>query len=333
MLKQLTHYRGKTILITGASGFIGSSLARVLSQVDCKLICCSKDIRKLEIIPPVGAGARVVNREIDIRTPSIWEEILEGVDVVFYFAAQTSSKFANDNPCLDMDINLVPIARFIETCQNKNIRPDIIFPGTVTQAGLTETWPIDEMIQDVPITVYDINKLAAEKYVCYYGTQLGGRGVTLRLANVYGPGTKSGRPDRGILNMMVMRALEGKFLTLYGDGNYVRDYVFIDDVVTAFLMAGVALPVTNGRYYVMGSGGGHTIKEMAEMVKTMVAKITGKNVDIQNVPPPAGLSQIEFRHFVANTSRFRQDTGWKPRVTLEEGIKHTIDSFLRKGTK
>jgi len=331
MLKQLTHYRGKTILISGASGFIGSSLARVLSQIDCTLICCSRDIEKLEIIP--SAKAHIVNRQIDIRTPLVWEEVIEGVDAVFHFAAQTSSKFANDNPCLDMDINLVSIARFIETCQNKKIRPDIIFPGTVTQVGFTETWPIDEMIQDVPISVYDINKLASEKYVCYYGTQLGGRGVTLRLANVYGPGTKTGRPDRGILNMMVMRALKGKSLTLYGDGNYVRDYVFIDDVVTAFLMAGAALSVTNGRYYVLGSGVGHTINEMAEIVKTMVAKITGKNVDIQNVPPPPGLSQIEFRHFVANTSRFREDTGWRPRVRLEEGIKHTIDFFLRKGTQ
>lgn len=331
MSKQLRYYKEKTILITGAAGFIGSSLARVLSQIDCTLICCSRDIEKLEIIPPVKA--HVVNREIDIRTPSIWEEILEGVDVVFHFAAQTSSKFANDNPCMDMDINLVSIARFIETCQKKAIWPDIIFPGTVTEAGLTKTYPLDEMIQDVPITVYDINKLAAERYVCYYGTQLGGRGVTLRLANVYGPGPKSGRPDRGILNMMVMRALAGEPLTLYGEGNFVRDYIFIDDVVTAFLMAGAALHVTNGRYYVLGSGVGHTIKEMAEIVKTMVAKITGKNVDIQNIPPPPGLSQIEFRHFVANTARFRQDTGWKPRVTLEEGIKNTIDSFMRKRTQ
>jgi len=234
---------------------------------------------------------------------------------------------------MDVDINLAPVVRFIETCQNKNIRPDIIFPGTVTQVGLTETWPVDEIIQDVPITVYDINKLAAEKYICYYGTQLGGRGVTLRFANVYGPGTKSGSLDRGILNMMVMRALEGKPLTLYGDGNYVRDYVFIDDVVNAFLIAGARFDSTNGKYYVLGSGVGHTIKEMAEIVKTMVGKITGKNVDIQNIPPPPGLSQIEFRHFVANIARFRQDTGWKPRVTLEEGIKNTIDSFMRKGTQ
>ena len=326
MSEHLTHYRGKTILITGAAGFIGSSLARVLSQTDCTLICCSRDIEKLEIIPSVKA--RVVNREIDIRTSSIWEEILEGVDVLFHFAAQTSSKFANDHPCMDVDINLAPVVRFIETCQNKNIRPDIIFPGTVTQAGLTETWPVDEMIQDVPITVYDINKLAAEKYVCYYGTQLGGRGV--RLANVYGPGTKSGRPDRGILNMMVMRALEGKPLTLYGDGNYVRDYVFIDDVVTAFLMAGARFDSTNGKHYVLGSGGGHTIREMIETVRDLAAQVSGRKVDIDYVPIPTDLSSIEFRHFVADISRFSADVGWHPEVSLEEGITRTIEFFLRQ---
>ena len=330
MPQKLKYYQEKTILITGAAGFIGSSLVRVLSQIECTLICCSREIEKLETIQPVGAGACVVNREIDIRAPSVWDEILEGVDVVFHLAAQTSAKFANDNPCMDMDINLVPIARFIETCQNKNIRPDIIFPGTVTEAGLTHTYPVDEMIQDVPITVYDVNKLAAEKYVCYYGTQLGGRGVTLRLANVYGPGTKSGRPDRGILNMMVMRALKGKSLTVYGDGNYVRDYIFIDDVVNAFVMAGARFDSTNGKYYVLGNGVGHTIREMMETVCDRVAQATGRRVGINYVSIPADLSPIEFRHFVADTARFSADVGWRPEVSLEEGIIRTINFILEQ---
>ena len=328
-MRNLTeYYKGKTILVTGGTGFIGSSVIRSLSEVECNIICCGRKERDHDLM--TGTRAIIRDRRCDIRSPAIWDKILEGVDIVFHFAAQTSSQFANQNPCEDMEINLTPIACLIDTCQKKEIRPDIIFPGTVTQVGFTTSYPVDERACDVPITVYDINKLAVEKYLHYYGSQMGGRAATLRLANVYGPGPKSGRPDRGILNMMVMRALGGEPLTVFGKGNFVRDYIFIDDVVSAFLIAGAGFPVTNGKYYVLGSGVGHTIREMAEAVRNLTGKISGKSVEIQHVPPPASLSQIELRHFVANTSRFRADTGWVPRVTLEEGIKRTIESFLRK---
>ncbi len=328
MEDHVKYYKGKTILVTGSSGFIASSVIGVLSQVACNLICCTRRSGKSEVRG--SPMASITTRRIDIRSSSVWDETLEGVDIVFHFAAQTSSKFANQNPCEDVDINLLPIARFVETCQKKGIRPDIVFPGTVTQVGLTQTYPVDERIQDTPITVYDINKLAAENYLHYYGNQMGGRATTLRLANVYGPGPRSVSPDRGVLNMMVVRALSGGVLTVYGEGNYVRDYVFVDDVVSAFLMAGASFPVTNGKYYVLGSGVGHTIKQMAETVRNLAARITGKHAEIKHVPMPSGLSQIELRHFVADSSRFRSDTGWAPRVTLEEGIKRTIESFLRK---
>ena len=322
MLNQIDYYSGKTILVTGATGFIGSSVVQTLSEIDCNLICLKTGNRKIEVKP--DSKARITIRKGDIRTPSIWEELLEEVDIVFHFAAQTSSRFADENPIEDMEINLAPVVRFIETCQKKRIRPDIIFSGTVTQTGLTTNYPVDERRCDIPITIYDINKLAEEKYLQYYSHEMMGRSVTLRLANVYGPGVKSSRSDRGILNIMVIKALSDKPLTVYGEGNYIRDYIFIDDVVSAFLTAGAKMDVVNGKYYIVGSGKGHSIKEMAETVRDLVAKISGRRIKINHVPIPANLSQIEFRHFVADTLYFRTDSGWKPKFTLQEGISRTI---------
>lgn len=330
MLNQRHDYSGKTILVTGAAGFIGSSIIRALCNVDCNLICLVTGSRKIGVSSDSTAHIKIHHG--DIRSVSVWDELLNGVDIIFHFAAQTSSIFANQNPVKDMEINLVPVVRLIQACQKKRVRPDIVFSGTVTQAGLTTHYPVDETHRDDPITIYDINKLAQEKYLQYYGREMGGRAVTLRLANVYGPGSKSGRPDRGILNMMVVKALSNQPLTVYGHGDYVRDYIFIDDVVNAFLIAGTHMNILNGNYYVIGSGQGYCIREMAETVRNLVAKITGQHVEIDFVPPPPELSRIEFRHFVADTRRFCSDSVWRPKVSLQDGISRTIQ-FLRENNR
>jgi nucleoside-diphosphate-sugar epimerase len=325
MLNLTDYYSGKTILITGAAGFIGSSLVNSLNAIDCKIIGLKTGARATEI--PSAGKAKIQFHNGDVRSPGIWDDLLEGVDTVFHLAAQTSSHHADENPFEDLKINLLPVVRFVETCQKRGIRPDIIFSGTVTQTGLTTKVPVDESRGDVPLTVYDINKLAAEKYLQYYGRVMDGRSVTLRLANVYGPGPTSGRPDRGILNQMVSNALYGKALTVFGEGNYIRDYVFIDDVVRAFLTAGASISGLNGNFYNIGSGKGHTIKEMAEAVRDAVAKTSGRHININHVPVPSSLSPIEFRHFVANTYRFQTDTGWQPRFSLPDGVTRTIQFF------
>lgn len=305
--KNLDFYRNKNILVTGGSGYIGSSLVKQLKKATDKIIALSS--------------------KTDIRNKKVWKKLLRKVDVLFHFAAQTSSRVSNENPLLDAAINFLPIINIIETCQKNDYFPDIIFAGTVTQAGLTKTYPVNEKFKDRPITVYDINKLAAEKYLQYYSNQLGRRAVTLRLANVYGPGPASSSADRGILNLFIKKALRGKPLTIYGKGNFVRDYIYIDDVVNAFLVTGTKIDILKGNYYIIGSGRGYTIKKMATLIRDQVAKRTGKKVKVISIAPPKDLSFIERRNFVADSSKFKKATEWQAQYSLEQGIKNTIDFF------
>jgi nucleoside-diphosphate-sugar epimerase len=175
--------------------------------------------------------------------------------------------------------------------------------------------------------MYDLHKQVAEQYLRWYAEQGIVRGVTLRLANVYGPGPRSSRSDRGILNQMIRRALAGEPLTVYGTGEQVRDYVYVEDAARAFLAAARNGESLTGGCFVIGSGRGHTIDEAMRMIAMRCAARTGIEVPVRHVEPPGALSPIEQRHFVADTRRFCAATGWHARCTLAEGIDLTMEAF------
>lgn len=311
----------KTILITGAKGFIGSSIVKSLKEFEARLILASRSSPQDEDNPSI------THVQTDTYDVAFWDNVLPGVDVVYHLAAQTSSTYANTHPMEDMQSNLLPVVSFVQSCQKSKNRPVILFSGAATQIGLT-TGIARQYLSDNPITVYDVHKLAAEYFLSYYSRCLGGKSVTLRLANVYGPGPKSSSKDRGILNLMVRKALEGADLTVYGTGEYTRDYVYIDDVVNAFHSAVFSIEKTNGNHYVVGSGQGHTIREMIEMVRDAVFAKRGIRSDILFVPEPEGTSPIEHRNFIADTKPLSDDSGWNPVVTLSEGIGKTVEYYL-----
>lgn len=311
----------KNILLTGANGYIGSSVANKL-----------KSSHHLFLLSRTGdeLDKNVTYIKADITKKGVWKNILEDIDVVYHFAAQTSSQYANTYPSRDLKTNLAPIVDLIETCQKYHFSPDIIFAGTTTETGFTDNKSINGNFKDLPITIYDINKLAAEKYLQYYSNQLNKRAVILRLANIYGPGPASSRSDRGIVNMMIKKALRGESIVIYGNGNFVRDYLHIEDATNAFLMASDNIEKAKGNFYDIGTGIGHTILEMATIIKEEVAKIAKKKVNIVFAPFPKNTSLIEYRNFIADSSNFKKKANWSATIPLREGIKRTINFFLNK---
>jgi len=317
-------YSGKTVLVTGGTGFIGSSVIQSLRESGAIIISVSR--KKQEDQSRQSSVTRVRGD----YSVSFWKQILPRVDVIFHFAAQTSSAYANLHPTRDFQSNILPVVSLVEACQATGKRPIVVFSGSVTQTGMTRSVPVNEQRPDSPTTIYDMSKLVSEQYVRYYAKAMGGHGVTLRLANVYGPGPTSSSADRGILNLMVRKALSGQDLTVYGSGAYTRDYVYISDVVSAFLAAAASLSKTNGKYYLVGSGTGHTVAEMIKMVSKSVLELTGKKSKLISVREPEDLPEIEHRHFIADTAGLSGDTGWHAKVTLKEGLRKTIEFYLKQ---
>jgi UDP-glucose 4-epimerase len=321
----LEKYLNKRILVTGGNGYLAYSVISLLKNTKCYIT--SLDITDNQE-PIISTKAKIKYVKADIANPEVFEKHLTGIDIIFHFAAQTSVYKANENPTADIRTNVMPMLALLETCRKLGTKPVIIFSGTVTEIGMSEYLPVDEKHLDKPITIYDLHKLMAENYLKYYAQQGIVKGAILRLANVYGPGPKSSSADRGILNMMVKKAMRGEDLTLYGKGVYLRDYVYVKDVAAAFLYVAMKIKKTNSRHYVIGSGKGTTLAAAFKLVTERVAVKLGTKVNIRRIESPKNISPIERRNFIANIRNFTLVTGWKPEYSLMTGIDSIIESSI-----
>lgn len=316
-------------LITGGAGYIGAALLPAIAGEPGAQIRRIFRGEKPPAEPPPGGF--VEDFRGDVRDRGDLERALEGADVVLHLAAQTSVYVADQDPTADVDANLKPMLHLLESCRASGTTPRVVLASTCTVYGVAPPLPVREHTPVTPITVYDLHKLAAERYLRHYTEQGHVHGVALRLANVYGPGPKSSKPDRGVLNGMVRRALAGETLKIYGTGEFLRDYVYIDDVARAFVQAAAAAPSLGGRAFPVVSGQSHTLSDAVRMVARLVSERTGRVVPVEHVEPPPGLSPIENRNFVADPADLAEAAGFRASVTLSAGISRTIDYFTAEG--
>jgi UDP-glucose 4-epimerase len=313
----------KTIVITGARGYIGSALAERLGSKGYALRLVS---RSLSPSSTESAQSTREYRAADLRDPENWSELLCGADVVVHLSSRTDLRAAEAHPADDEEINVRPVRALVETASAMAKAPTIVFASAVTIVGPNPKIPVDDASHDNPCSVYDRHKLTAE-IILREGTACGAvRACSLRLANVYGYGSAPINANRGILNIMMKRALEGEPLTLYGNGAYVRDFIHIDDVIEAFVSAILTPAVCDGGHYVIASGRGHTLAEAYATIAEVARERLQRRVEIVRLPEPADLHAIEKRNFVGDSCAFRTRTNWRPRFDLRAGI---ADYFAR----
>jgi nucleoside-diphosphate-sugar epimerase len=306
-----------TVVVTGARGYIGSALAPLLQEQ-------GRDVRHVSRTPREGTWIAA-----DLRAIDDWARLLEGADAVVHLSARTDLRAAEADPAGDAIINIDPVRRLIDAARLAGTRPRVVYASAVTIVGPEHENPVDECTPDRPCSVYDRHKLACETLLREATAEGVLNACSLRLANVYGPG-HSINANRGILNMMMRRALRGEPLTLYGAGNYIRDFIHLDDVVAAFAAA-LEANVCDGRHYVIASGQGHSLAEAYRMIAAAAASATGLAVQINSLPEPAGLHAIERRNFVGDPALFSGLTGWRPTITLAEGIRRFFVAHATNG--
>jgi nucleoside-diphosphate-sugar epimerase len=298
------------ILVTGATGLIGSALVRELRGKH-ELFCQSREGHADADGVKWIAHDLVSDSWVGLRLPEF--------DVVYHLAGQTSTYSARNAPIADLAVNVTAFVKLLEHFKAQGTPPFIVLAGTATEVGLTKALPITEDMPDRPVTFYDISKLTAELYLKQYVREGWIKGCTLRLGNVFGGSRPGQQRDRGILDKVFTAAKSGETVEVYGDGMNLRDYIYINDVVSALIAAPMHSSETNGRSFNIGSGRGVALKDAFAKVAAL-AQPGMRSVSLKYVPAPEGLSVIEQRDAVIDSSAFTAATGWKPRYDFESGL-------------
>jgi UDP-glucose 4-epimerase len=255
------------VLITGGMGFIGSNLARALVSQGAVVTIVDS------LIPQYGGNPfnikdiqdKVSVNVCDVRDPYALNYLLKDKDFLFNLAGQTSHIDSMTDPKTDLEINAIAQLSILEACRKMNSDIKIVFASTRQIYGKPEYLPVDEKHPIYPVDVNGINKLAGEWYHRLYNNVYDIRSCALRLTNTYGPGMRVKDARQTFLGIWVRMLIEGKPISVYGDGLQLRDFNYVDDCVDAILLAG-ASDKSNGSVYNLGSNEVIGLKKLAEMM-------------------------------------------------------------------
>lgn len=320
----LANVRSKRMLVTGASGHIGSAIARAAAAAGCSLRLTSRRPPPL----PVDVLGDVEFVARDLLDPAPLDHLVEGIEIILHLAGSTRRARTPSEIAADSDINTRAASSLLDAAARSGMVPTVVLAGSETQHGIVTHLPIADTAPDAPLTPYDAHKCLAEYYLRAKILDGTVRGVSLRLPTVYGPGPAVGAKDRGVIALMMRRALSGDPITVYGDGRYLRDFVYVEDVAAAFIAAAAAAARLDGQHYLVGTGIGHTVLEAAELIRACCMRHADRQVAIEHVAMPDGFSALDRRNAVVDASRFSRATGWTAATSLPAGLEHMVTAML-----
>jgi UDP-glucose 4-epimerase len=316
-------YRDRRVMITGGLGFIGSTLAHHLAGLGARVLLVDS------LIPEYGGNLfnihgiedRVKVNVADVRQQSTMNYLVRDHDVIFNLAGQVSHIDSMQDPYTDLEINCRSQLSILEACRRYNPGVKVVFAGTRQVYGRPDSLPVTEQHLVKPTDVNGINKAAGEYYHLVYNNVFGVRACSLRLTNVYGPRQLIKHNRQGFIAWFIRLALEDREIQIFGDGNQLRDFVYVDDAADAFLRAG-ADDVCNGQVFNVGGLEPIAHRALVELLTSVAGSGRYRLVDW-----PPEKKAIDIGDFYADSSLIAQTLGWRPVTTLRDGLKRTLDFY------
>ncbi|HUO51070.1 MAG TPA: NAD-dependent epimerase/dehydratase family protein [Gemmatimonadaceae bacterium] len=308
------------VVVTGGAGFIGSHVADAfVARGDRVLVIDDLSSGRADQVP---AGAAL--HALDIRSPEAAACVRgQAPELIVHLAAQMDVRKSVADPVFDADVNIGGTLNLLEAARALPRRPRIIFASTGGAIyGDGAPVPTDESAPCAPASPYGVAKLAVERYLGYYARVHGFDAMALRFSNVYGP-RQDPHGEAGVVAIFCDRLLDGRPLTVYGDGRQTRDYVFVQDVVEAVLRASAAPPAP-GTLSALNIGTG-TETDVMTLASTLAAA-AGTTPRVEHAPARAG----EQRRSALRTAAAAAALGWRPATPLGEGLRRTYDWFAAR---
>ncbi len=302
------------IMVTGGAGFIGSNTVDALVALGKHEVCVLDDLSSGKR-HQVNSAARF--NQVDIRDGARVTEVFEREkpDVLLHLAAQMDVRRSVADPVFDAQVNLIGFINLMEAGRRNGLGR-VIFSSTGGAIyGEQERFPCDESHPCRPVSPYGVAKLATERYLFFYRVQYGIRHVALRYANVYGP-RQDPHGEAGVVAIFCGRLLNKQPVTIFGDGEQTRDYIFVDDIVRANL---AALERDCSGAINIGTG-----------IETSVNRLYGALAEVAGVAMAPGYAPArpgEQLRSVISPGRAEKELDWRPRVTLREGLAQTLRFF------
>jgi len=304
-------------------GFLGSNLAIALVGLGAEVTIVDAMISgyggNLFNIEPVRD--QVVVNFSDIRDQNVMNYLVRGNDLVFHLAGQVDHIMSLHDPFPDIDINVKGTAVVMDACRHHAPQAKVIYTGTRGQYGRPRSLPVNEQAPTQPLGIYEITNLAAEKIVEAYHLVFGVKSCLLRITNTYGPRSQMVHSRYGVVNWLVRLAMDGQTIPIFGDGKILRDFLYVDDCVDAILCC-AASEAAWGEIFNVGVDVPTDFVHLAEAI----VRAAGSGRWELTPFSPERKAQ-EPGDFYSDITKISTLLGWRPQVSLEEGLRGTVDYY------